>query len=129
MGFINIEYLVKNLAAKGLFMMNILMVRPFVSIFGDRAAPGENGSCEIIASVLLDKINKMPVLMKSAICLLTHLFNVSVLFWGGRFFQQLNQQNQKRMVQDIEQGNFGPFKEMLKFYQKMTLFIYYSYVH
>jgi hypothetical protein len=106
--------------------MNIFIVRSFVSIFVSGVTRSQDRRCEEISIQLLQKINKMPFLMKTALCILTYLFNCFGMFFGGHFFHRLDEQNQRRMVLAIEQGHFRPFKELLKFYQKMSLFIFYS---
>jgi hypothetical protein len=100
-GFIDPECLGQIITREGRLSMNVNAVKPLVRIFIHELAPADEEAVDKIAGILHQKILSMPRLMQTALSFLTHLYNVT----GTRL---------------------GPFKEMLRFYRKMTFFIYYS---
>ena len=109
--------------------MKITLIKPFVLVFCSEIAPVESlkeERLEKMAEILRQKISVMPFVMRTALSLLTTMFDGMGIFYGARLFRCQAFESQKNMVKALNSSPLGPFKELLKFYQKMSVFIYFS---
>ncbi len=110
--------------------MNLLLVKSFVRVFtGELGGPqnqADEKQLEEMAETLRQKILAMPWLMRLALCCLTYIFDWSGFLCAGQRFCGQSAESQRRMVRSGQIASPGPFKELLKFYQKMSVYIYYS---
>ena len=88
---------------------------------------GDDGPAALeVSRVLRRKIGAMPVLLRAAMTLLTHGFNIYGLVVCGRLFCAQDFYQRRRQVQQWQNSPLGPCREFVGFYEKMTAFIYYS---
>jgi hypothetical protein len=72
------------------------------------------------------KIKRMPSLIRLSIYTSTFIFDCLGVFHGGCRFSGQNIEKQQKMIGAAEHYGGGPLKQFLKFYQKLSLYIYYS---
>ena len=81
-----------------------------------------------IARALHSKITAMPFVLKSAMIVLTYIFNWCGFFSSGRFFSAQDLKERRDQITKWRRSTLPICREFISFYEKMTLFIYYSYV-
>ncbi len=73
-------------------------------------------------NVLCARIQRMPLLLKAPLTVLTMVFNYA----GFIPFKRKAPQARLRQIAQWRQSPLGPCRELIGFYDKMTLFIYFS---
>jgi hypothetical protein len=110
--------------------MNAVVLKSIVRVCAYELVPEgavlDEGLVEQMTAVLSQKISVMPFLMKTALSSLSCLFDGMGIFYGGIRFCRQSFEGQKRIVKLGSRGFLPPVRELLRFYQKMTYFIYYS---
>ncbi len=76
--------------------------------------------------VLYQKIKKMPLSIRIPIYTATFIFDWAGVFYGGCRFSVQNSELQQKMFHAVERYDWHPLKQFLKFYQKLSIYIYYS---
>jgi hypothetical protein len=79
-----------------------------------------------VGPVLCQKIKRMPLFIRISIYTSTYAFDWAGIFYGGRRFSVQNSGQQRKMLHVIERYNWHPLRQFLKFYQKASLYVYYS---
>ena len=88
--------------------------------------PLEERLVDQAAIILRQKIAMMPLLLKTALTMMTFCFDWSGILFSGRPFHRQSLDQQRKMVA-IYQGSFlKVFSELFRFYKKMSIFIYFS---
>ena len=89
--------------------------------------PFVKASClESTSSLILRKVQAMPVWLKWPVFILTFLFDISGILSTGRLFQAQSFSQQVRTVGLWQDSRIKVFRDFIKFYEKLTLFIYFS---
>jgi len=76
--------------------------------------------------VVVTRIEKMPIFIRLVIYTSTLIFNWVGIFYSGRPFSFQNEVQQQKMIRSIEQCNWPVSKQFLRFYKKLSLYVYYS---
>lgn len=71
-------------------------------------------------------IRKMPLSVRISIYITTFIFDWAGVFYGGSRFSIQNNEQQQKTLHVLEQCDWGPLKQFLRAYQKLSLFTYYS---
>ena len=68
----------------------------------------------------------MPFILKKAMLIFICIFNGYGLFCAGKLFVQQSPIQQNRQVEQWKNSPLGLCREFIAFFEKMTVFIYYS---
>lgn len=88
--------------------------------------PVDQESCRKTARHTVLKVLGMPGFLRLPMIILTVVFDVCGLFFGGKLFRHLSQENQHRQFTAWQESLVGPCRDLTMFYQKMSIFIYFS---
>ena len=110
--------------------MNLRITKGFVRSFLPEICPSNQNPNESlidkITANLLEKISMLPSVGRTTLLLLGGIFDLTGFFYGGRRFSDQGLDSQRKMIEEFKKGKIVLFKELIKFYQKLTWYIYYS---
>jgi hypothetical protein len=75
---------------------------------------------------LCQKIKRMPLSVRIPVYISTFIFDWAGIFYAGRRFSVQDRKQQEKMLQAAGQSAWYPLKQFLRFYQKLSVYIYYS---
>lgn len=75
---------------------------------------------------LMKKIQAMPILIQWPMTVLMMIFQFYVLLRFRKLFSCLTIADQQRVIQSWQGSPIKVFREFIQFFEKLTLFIYYS---
>ena len=87
---------------------------------------GNDPRVNTVAEVLHRKIKAMPVVLQTAMTILTHVFNWYGLALAGRLFCCQSLKQRQRQIAQWRNSPLGLCRDFIGFYEKMTVFIYFS---
>jgi hypothetical protein len=76
--------------------------------------------------LLCHKIGRLSADLHLPLYVFSILLDFSGIFFGGRRFSNLTSGQQQKMMTALQTCFVGPISDALKFYQKLSLHIYYS---
>lgn len=76
--------------------------------------------------MLCRKISRMSVDLRLPLYVFSIFLDFSGFSFGGRRFSNLTQGQQQKIMTALQTCFVGPIADALKFYQKLSLYIYYS---
>ena len=116
--------------AKTFRMMNLKMTRGFVRSFLPEIGSGDQSMNEALSDAIVQnlefKISLLPFVTHTALLLLSGTFDLMGFFHGGRRFSDQGLDSQRKMIEKLKKGKIPIFKELIRFYQRLTLYIYHS---
>ena len=79
-----------------------------------------------VGKVLRQKMTVMPFLIRTALIMMTIIFDWSGIFFAGRPFHSQTLDQQRKMVMVYQRSFLQAIAELMRFYKKMSVFIYFS---
>ncbi len=93
------------------------------TIAGQRCGPTTSQvSRERVADFVLAQHGRMPDYLRLPLKALTLAFSVSSVITSGRRFHRLSYERQCRQVSQWKTSWFGPFRDLMKFYESLVIF-------
>jgi len=91
------------------------------------AQPREPGTdFNRVVRFVLEQQRRMPDFLRPPMLVLTLLFNVHSLLKSGRFFHRLPHSRRWSHVQDWKQSRFGFRRDLVRFYESLAVFGWFS---
>ncbi|MBL8012246.1 MAG: hypothetical protein JNN05_00215 [Candidatus Omnitrophica bacterium] len=89
--------------------------------------PLNQESFRMTARYTILKMLGMPAFLRLPMIILTMAFDVCGLLFGGKMFRYLSYEKQRQQFLVWQKSSIGPCRDLIMFYQKMGIFIYFSF--
>lgn len=104
---------------------NKTVARLTETIRADRLAslyPDIDENCEGAVRFVLQQHARLPDWVRPPLRSFTLLFDLMGIVYGGRVFHRQPIQLRSRLWQRCRRGSFGPFRDLMRFYEAMVVF-------
>ena len=98
-----------------------------IAVIHDNSDPaGVAASYDDVTEFVFEQLRKMPAFLRCPILLATAGFGVSRFLLEGSFFHKRAQEQRSLQVESWRSSNFGPSRDLIKFYTSLVVLSLYS---
>lgn len=105
----------------------VKLIQALVGVFISESAPGKTRKTEgPLAGAIQCKLMMMPEYFALGIIVMTYFFDMATLIRAGKRFHHAKPSTQIKQVNRWRQSRVGPFGDLMRFYETLTLFELYD---